>query len=575
MAARAVSATVRVRREESAKKRGAVRTRPSFATWAQWVPEPKTGALDFDRFPFQRFFYSDLAAEARYAVWRKATQAGVSALQVRWTLYMADEYGRTALYVFPKDAQLKDFSDTRVTPLLEGSEYLKTRVSSKSVRNKMLKQIGAGFVYYRGSQSKDNVQSVDADVIAVDEFDRCDQPNLEDADRRISGSMYGQRRKVSTPTDPEWGIDAEYLASDRRVWMVRCEACNRWQTPTWPDNIDMDRAILVCEECRRFLDPSEGEWVAEFPGRSVLGFYVPRFLVPEIARNEAGRMAEIIANSRKSSEIARQAFFNMDLGLGYTQRGGRLTNEVLQAAQRDYWQSEITGYHGANLVTMGVDVASVRALNVKISEHVGDGVKRTLFLGTADSFDEVATLMRVYNVHMAGVDHEPEGRLARGLAQQFPGRVYLVNFAKPAQHEVLLRVPDERRASVRRIEALDAVMSVMREQRNLLPQDVPDDYFAHMKNMVRRTEEDADGRRVVVFKKLGAEDYFQAEVYDLVASELAAIEQVAERLREPTFFRLEDRLEFQRSHLGESEPREDQPFSLGPEDGYSAGPGLD
>src|SRR5207237_786192 len=83
---------------------------------------------------------------------------------------------------------------------------------------------------------------------------------------------------------------------------------------------------------------------------------------------------------------------------------------VLQAAQRDYWQSEITGYHGANLVTMGVDVASVRALNVKISEHVGDGVKRTLFLGTADSFDEVATLMRVYNVHMAGVDHEPEGR---------------------------------------------------------------------------------------------------------------------------------------------------------------------
>jgi hypothetical protein len=91
-------------------------------------------------------------------------------------------------YVFPAQPQMHAFSDTRVNPLREQSEYLQsiTRQAPDWVWNKSLKRFAQQFVYRRGSESKTDLIAVDADVLALDEYDQLHPPNVPEAEKRIS-----------------------------------------------------------------------------------------------------------------------------------------------------------------------------------------------------------------------------------------------------------------------------------------------------------------------------------------------------------------------------------------------------
>lgn len=537
----------------------------NFMEWSQKVPEPK-GPLDFARFPFQVEMYQEESERLREVVVKKATQIGVSAYLIRQTIYYADVRGWTALYVFPRAKQVYDQSDARVKPLLDG-DYLRGRVPRGYVQNKGLKQIGLGFVYYRGSESKRAVDAVDADVLALDEYDELAQENIPDAERRVSGSLHGLIRRVGVPSIAEYGITASYEASDQRRWLTKCPGCNTWQTVDFWENVDQDQELVVCSKCRKGPLPVEdGEWVAAFPDRSVRGYHASRLIVPRIARNENESLTQIIAASKKTKPYEITAFMNKDLAEDYSPEEGRLSPAALAAAQSaggEFFQ--VSGYAGTNPVTMGVDVASTRNLNVRISEHLPNRAKRALFIGEVASFDEVVELMRRFRVNMAAIDHLPEGRLARAVAERFPGMVYLVNYA--AQKE-LFKVDDMMHTvSVRRTEAIDAMMAIVREQRNHLPQDLPEGYSSQMKALVRHTTIDDNDRVVVGYKSTGATDYAQAETYDVVATDLLQyrldVGTAAEG--EPELRPMEDALEFRRSALSD------------PTVGYSPGPdtGMD
>jgi hypothetical protein len=480
-----------------------------------------------------------------------STQVGISAYLVRWTMFWADVRGLTALYVFPKQQQLYDFSDSRIRPLVLGSEYLRDRVPGLHVQNKGLKQIGMGFVYYRGSESKESLDSVDADVLALDEYDTLKQANIPDAERRISGSERGMIRRVGVPSIPDFGISKLYMESDQRRWHVKCSHCGDWQYLTFHDNVDQPRGLRICRKCLKSIedDVGAGEWVAKYADRSVPGYHVPRLIVPGL--RATGGLARIIQESKERAPYKVTVFHNKDLGEEYAPEEGRLSAAALAAAERKYLMSE--GYVGNGLVTMGIDVASARDLNVRISLHNDDKTKGALHIGLVSNFNDLGDLMDRYGVKMACIDHMPENRLAKGFAERYAGRVYLVRFAGPNAHDVLT-VDDESRAiTVRRTEAIDATFQMVREQRNQLPLDRPTDYNQQMMAPIRFVERDELGRVTMGYRSTGPDDYAMAEVFDMVAAEAWRIRQNVEEAQREVLTPLDDLMEFRRGALHESD----------------------
>lgn len=524
-------------------------SRLGFMPWALRVPEPKAGILDFETFPMQREMYSE-GYDEREAVVCKGTQVGVSAWALRWALYHCDLRGLTCLYVFPTLSDVYDFSDARIKPVIDSSQYLRGRVLPDDPQNKGLKKIGLGFIYFRGSESKRKLDSVDADLLVLDEYDTLAADNVPDAERRLSGPLSkGLIRRVGVPSIPGWGIARAFDESDQRKWHVKCEADGEYQPITFHENVDQARKIIVCRKCQKPLDVSKGEWVAAYPDRDIRGYHVTRLIAP------TANIADIVKASKKRSPGDVQVFHNKDLGEPYAPSEGRLSREALAAAQSiGGGFSQEPGYVGSNLITMGVDVASTRALTVRISEHVEGDRRRGIYIGEVDDFNGLEPLMSRYQVNMVAIDHLPEGRLSRSFAERFPGRVYLVAFATtptPKNPDVL-KIDDEMRfCTVRRTEAMDATAEQVRAQRNMLPLDLPHGYVDAMQAPVRVVTRDELGRVMVTYRSMGADDYFMAELYDLVATELWHFRQAREEQQREVFTPLEQMLEFQRSDLAD------------------------
>jgi hypothetical protein len=524
------------------------------------VPEPKAGRLDFRDYRFQIQLYDQHGAYDPEMIIKKATQVGVSTYLLRWVMFHADKGGLTALYVFPKRKQLYDFSDARVKPAIQGSQYLLGRIPRGSIDNKGLKQIGLGWLYARGSESKADLDSVDADALALDEYDTLRQENIPDAERRISGSRDGLLRRVGVPSIPGFGIDRAYGKTDQRRWFVRCE-CGHRQPLSYEDNVEEGEeaeeggmwptARLVCAKdgCRKPLDVREGEWVAAYPERSTRGYHMPRLIVPH------ANIPEIVKAHHSTNPYERKTHFNKDLAEAWAPAEGRLTLDAIEAATREELPAIGAPPSEGALVTGGLDVATSRNLNLRISLHhiarkPGERDYCTpLYVGEIEGFGDAEKLMQRYGVTLLTVDHLPEGRLARKLADRFPGRVWLVHFAT-MKSEVIRPDPEMREVAVRRTEAIDATFEQVRQQRRLLPGDPPPDYVEHLQALTRVQEEDEHGRMKVEYVHGGQPfDYAMAEVYDLVAKEVYLWRQGAEAAIEGTTHRFDELYDFEAEDL--------------------------
>ena len=491
----------------------------NFYDWALKVPEPKAGKLDFERFPFQLELYSQHGAMDPEAVIKKATQLGISAFLLRWALYHADTRKQTALYVFPKRQQMYDFADARIKAAIMASPYLKKRIPGSHVANKGLKQIGLGWLYARGSESKDDLDSVDADVLCLDEYDTLRQENIPDAERRISGSLNPLIRRVGVPSLPGFGIDLLYEKSDQRRWTVKCGGCGEHQYLSFKENVNVITKRLECRKCQKWLTPemvAKGQWVAEYPDRNVRGYHMPRLIVPGL------NLDGIIAASEKTLPNEITVHHNKDLAEAYAAAEGRLSDEAIEAATRTGIPREWGGpLPQCDVVTMGVDVGSVKALSVRVSavslpEH-GLPMKRNLWMGEADSFDKIEELIQLYGVNMTVIDHEPDGRSAMRVAERFPGRVYLAHFITPRSATPFSVDPEMRAVGVKRTHIIDAMLDSIRQQRNLLPDSKPPNWAKEMQALNRVTNELSDGGIRAEYVSVAKDDYAFAEAYDTLA----------------------------------------------------------
>jgi phage terminase large subunit GpA len=486
-------------------------------SWSRAYRIEAGGALDFEAFPFQRELYAAFGDPSLKTVEvMKAAQCGISAAGVSLALYAADVWGANVVYVLPGFDVAHDFSDTRVATAIRASAHLRSRV--RSTDNKGLKQVGEAFVYFRGSGSEQQALSIPADVLVLDEFDHLDRRHVGLFRRRLgSPTSMKLERAFSNPSYPETGIHAGYLASDQREWLVRCRRCRRESPLTWEGGedhvVDEDRAALVCGRCGRRLSAeaiATGRWVPGRPDVTPRGYHISRLIVP------GQDIGELIAEHRRTDEESVQTHYNFDLGLPYAPRGGSLSSDEVLACRRDYAMPP--SFDGPDWVTAGVDVG--RVLHVRISRWLPSGKAVPLYIGEIPGFEDLAQLWNRFEVNFGLIDERPEERKAREFMETFRGRCVLIRWSGSEQRDPTVLDSDRGIVSARRTGACDRAVDAFQRQMRLLPRDLPEDYLSQVTAPHRVTETNPRGQKVARYISERADDFFFAEVHDLLAHEV-------------------------------------------------------
>lgn len=539
-----------------ARQDEAVDRRRPMRDYALVIPVPQLGPLRFEDFPYQEEWYSPEVAEAEEVVWLKSTQVGMSEYAWRWAVRQTDQFGETGVYIFPTDTHVQEFGDERIEPAIEESPYLRSRILPKFVRHKRLKRIGQGFLHLRGSNSKAGAQSVAAQFVVFDEYDFLDPGNVPQIERRISGARqlgkHPRIRRLGTPTIEGEGIAAAFESSDKREWIVDCPECGYEQQVTWEQNVRwrnpgdetvhraghdvfedpkaVEHAWRACAACEAELDVRKGEWVAQQPGRKVLGFHVTRLIVHGVD------LKQIVVASRSTKTMEVEAFENNDLGRPYSPAEASLDQAtILRACSMG--RPPVPAYNGPYPVTMGVDMAGERDISVRISEQLPaetpntPNPRRALAILEVKSVEAVSKLIELYRPAMVVVDSNPERRFAKALRATFPGRVVLCEYDDRYESEAIVVTTGEpatplegvvQKVRVNRTESIDAMMDGIRTGTNRPLSEPPPKYTDHLRSLKRVTELNKAGRPVRRYKTTGTlgDDYAHAEVYDLVATEL-------------------------------------------------------
>jgi len=472
----------------------------------------------------------------------KAGQMGISEYLLSWTTWNVDQKDCVALYVFPIEKHISDFSMARLGPAIEASSHLKGLIKSSRQRGAdrvNLKCIGRGFLYFRGGQVKKEdgsapqLKAIDADVLVLDEYDEMSPKVKPLAVKRLDHSEIKQWRIISTPSFAGVGIFPEFLKTNQMYWHVKCLMCGSKQDLKIDDLvIEWDKllrprkwhqkndgtAYIACRKCGGVLDRlGDGEWIAKHPEKKIHGYHMSHLF------SYYTELEEILEDLSSLDENIRQQCFNQDLGLVYqTASAFRLTREVLDNCRREYNMTIGKG----GMVTMGVDQGKV--INVIIRELLNDGTRCTRYAGVVMDFEELDALITLYSVKICVIDAMPETRKAREFQERHQsGLVWVAYYTgdvgsksdDPYQWNL-----KEQHVLMDRTRSMDANFAEFMEAsikgkgktlpanaRNLL------DYYDHLISLERRLKKKEDGSYIAVYTKTGDDHYAHAENYERAA----------------------------------------------------------
>jgi len=436
------------------------------------------------------------------------------------------------LYTFPAIAQLGDFVRARIDTAVEESPHLSERVrplrglqlepgmGAKPADNVGLKRVGNSFIYFRGSNARAGLLSIDADLVIYDEVDRLAPGTLALGAERLGSSLLGWQRYASTPIYPELGIDALWLRSTRNRWHVVCQACSTEQALAFPDNLREDGQV-ICRACHSDLPPAwlAGRWRPENPDAAMVGYHVDKFLSPRANLKTLAETGYRILARDETDPSKVQEFWNQGLGVPHAPQGGQLSRAEIEACIADY---SLGGWAPTGC-TMGVDVGAKLHVRINGPSVRPGGKPRAAFIGSVHDWSELDSLMKRFDVSTCVADAEPEHHAAREFANRFRGRIWLCHYPNTAtwQHaESAIWDDEEMAVSANRTLTLDATFARIRERRIELPRGVLDlpEYGAQMMAPVRVVEADARGDPVARYVEGGRADHFaHAENYVVIA----------------------------------------------------------
>lgn len=246
------------------------------------------GPFSLDRTPYLRGLLDAIADPAvRVVAVKKGSQVG-GTLALRAALFWwVDSVGGTCMYVLPKDDAAGEQCKLRILPAVEACDPIRARIitGKGESASKLLRFSPATDIVFRGAMTERNLESLDADLVYVDEVDRCPPRTCHLAKQR--GKTLAQSKVVlcGKPGLAGEGVDREYDLSDRRRYLLPCPACGvyhertfarvRWhgrnregeigwdsRDLTSPAQVVRETACLRCPNlaCRARIGPDANLW---------------------------------------------------------------------------------------------------------------------------------------------------------------------------------------------------------------------------------------------------------------------------------------------------------------------------
>lgn len=482
-----------------------------------WVNDNWTSRgvhLDFVQYKYLIGIYKDQYEEI---VYQKPAQTGITERMITEALWLPDQKYCNSLYFFPTTSSIGDMVQERVDqPLNTGSYLISVNRKSKDVLGKRVDKVGLkkmshGFVYFRGSNSYSQITSVAGDAIFVDELDRMTQENVPYFDKRLGNSKLKWKRWCSTPTYPDFGINKKYKESDQREYYVTCNHCGCKQTLDFFVNVDQEKEVVICRECKKTLIPweLEGEWIPGKPENKVHGYYISPLLSPRV------KISELIASSKKPTDSDIQQFYNQNLGLPYEPKGDRISQSIITNCIFPY---KAPCYDEPAF--MGVDVGRVLHYVIRSREKLLMAGSVPDFFGPEDSLDY---LIEKFKIKGLVIDALPETRKVQELIKKYKGMTKMCFYTGgvPKDGNKYWKV-DRDTVTTDRTNSLDSMIAEYRDRKIQVPENIVSntEFMAHMSSSIRTIKEDKKGNKRAEWIELAPDHLFHASNYAKIAMEI-------------------------------------------------------
>jgi hypothetical protein len=474
-----------------------------------------------------------LQSESQRMCARKATQGGWTLIEVIRCLHrmIKGYYPKGILYLFPTADDVTDFSSSRFKPLINDNPEAIGRYVRDTNRDN-LKRIGDGFLYFRGAKLANPVKghqktsaklkSIPVDSVVFDEFDEMDTGAQGLAKARMADSQFKDEAYLANPTIPDYGIDFLYeTKSDRRVWMIKCQACNKeacleLEFPNCLKRRTDGSVYLACIKCGREVFVNDGRWVARNPERSnyMHGYWNSQLIQPNTDLTDHLNEFEQMAFAQNVSK-ATTDFYNLRMGMAYIAAENRLTvNDVYHVCTMDPMVNAHIGPCAA-----GIDVGSM--LHVVIGFRPAEYGLRIVKVARVSSFNDVYDLCKKFHVSTAVFDLKPEIHKVREFREAVNFEVFGCDYQ---ENQRTAPAFDSKRGvvTINRTEICDATHDLITVPGRVeLPRrdDEMEQYAIEMSNIAKVLHEDEQtGSKQYIYRKLGDDHYRHATNYFLLAA---------------------------------------------------------
>lgn len=441
------------------------------------------------------------------------------------------------MYVLPKYELRNRFVNNRIYKLHTSADHYKelTKSAATQVHRAALMHFGKGTMAYVGSNVETEFIEMPVDSAFVDEKDRCDQTNLLLLPDRYSASPYQYHREISNPTVEGFGIDERYQRSTQSLWFIKCPHCGQSFSPDWfsdvieekefgfrvrdPEWVEGTEPRLIHGKCGGVVNRlSEGEWVPEFPRREWQGFRINKLY------GKFTRMAKLVEDWKEAlgNPMKIQVFYNSQLGLPFTSKGSKITEDLLEDLRAQY-KFPAVSVRQEHPRFMGVDIG--KDLNVVIRERVqvaGEPKLRLIFAARVPAYSTLSTLIKEWKPKRIVVDAEPEIHKNIELKGEF-NNVFTSKF-QDGMIKMLTNRKD-RHVTMDRTAAVDTLHAAIANRHLINPEGARHidggEYYRNLTSSTRILEVNETNKEKsrYVWVHSRPDHYMMAEVYCLQAAE--------------------------------------------------------